>query len=145
VKTIQDEVRQHLEESYAKYKASTDKGRRSTIFQERDLVVVYLRKEHLSIGTFGKLKNKKYGSCKIIQKINDNAYIVDLPEDLAISSMFNVSDIFEYFLSKDSELNSRMSFFQERETDVRRLPERKKIVSFFIGEFRCHSFIVICS
>jgi hypothetical protein len=118
VKATQEGVRQHLEKSYAKYKAAADKGRRSKIFQEGDLVMVYLRKGRLPVGVSGKLRNKKYGPCKILKNINDNAYVVDLPEDLAISSTFNVADIFEYFPQAKSELNSRMSFFQERETDV---------------------------
>ena len=82
--------------------------------------MVYLRKGRLPIGTSGKLRNKKYDPCKILQKINNNAYIVDLPEDLAISSTFNVADIFEYFPPKNSELNSRTSSFQEQETDIGR-------------------------
>jgi hypothetical protein len=59
---------------------------------------------------------EKYGLCKIIKKINDNAYVVDLPENLAISSTFNVANLFEYFPPEKS--NSRTSCFQEGETDV---------------------------
>jgi hypothetical protein len=117
VKATQERVRQHLEKSYAKYKAAADKGWQSKIFQG-DFVMVYLRKGRLLTSVSGKLRNKKYGPCKILKKINDNAYVVDLPEDLAISSTFNVADIFEYFSQEDSELNSRTSSFQEGETDV---------------------------
>jgi hypothetical protein len=118
VKATQDGVRQHLEESYAKYKTAADKGRQSKIFREGDLVMVYLCKGRLLTDVFGKLRNKKYGPCKILKKINDNAYVIDLPEDLAISSTFNVADIFEYFPPEDSKLNLRTSSFQERETDA---------------------------
>jgi hypothetical protein len=58
--------------------------------------MVYLRKGRLRTGVSGKLRNK-YGPCKILKKINDNAYVVDLSKDLAISPSFNVADIFEYF------------------------------------------------
>jgi hypothetical protein len=111
VKTIQEEVCQHLKESYAKYKASADKGRRSKIFQGGDLVMVYLSMGRLPTSTSGKLRNKKYGPYKVLQKINDNAYIVDLPKDLAISWTFNVPDIFEYYPLEDSELNSMTTSF----------------------------------
>jgi hypothetical protein len=37
---------------------------------------------------------------------------------MAVSSTFNVADIFEYFPQEVSELNSRTSSFQEGETDV---------------------------
>jgi hypothetical protein len=109
VKSTHEKVRQHLEKSYAKYKEAADKGRRSKIFREGDFVMVYLNKGHLPTGTSGKLRNKKYGPCKIIKKINDNAYVVDLLENLAISSTFNVVDIFEYFPLEESDSNSRTS------------------------------------
>jgi ribulose kinase len=38
VKSTQEEVCQHLEESYAKYKTTTDKGRRSKIFERETLL-----------------------------------------------------------------------------------------------------------
>jgi hypothetical protein len=81
-------------------------------------VIVYLHKGRLPTSASGKLRHKKYGPCKILKKINDNAYVVDLLEDLTISSTFNVAYIFEYFSPEDSELNSRTSSFQEGETDV---------------------------
>jgi hypothetical protein len=118
VKSIQEEVCQHLQESYAKYKKAADKGWKLKIFQEGDLVIVYLGKGCLPTGTSGKLKNKKYGLCKILRKSNENAYIVDLPEDLTISLTFNVADIFEYFSPEETELNSRTSSLQEGEIDA---------------------------
>jgi hypothetical protein len=65
VKSIQEEVRQPLEEFYAKYKTAASKSRRSKIFQG-DLVIVYSRKGRLPTDTSGRLKNKKYGPCKIL-------------------------------------------------------------------------------
>jgi hypothetical protein len=64
----------------------------------------------LLTGAFGKLRNKKYDLYKILKKINDNAYVVVLPEDLAISSTFNVADNFEYFPLEDLKLNLMTNF-----------------------------------
>jgi hypothetical protein len=64
------------------------------------------------------MKNKMYRPCEIIKKINDNAYVVDIIDNLAISLSFNVANIFEYFSPEDSSSNSRTIYFQEGETDV---------------------------
>ena len=112
---VQEEVQLRLEKSNAKYKATADKKMREKIFCEGDMVMVYLRRERISAGTYNKLKPKKYGSFKIMKKIRDNAYVVDLLNDMAMSKTFNVGDLYVYHPTKQLylEYNSRASSFEE--------------------------------
>ena len=57
--------------------------------------MVYLKNERIPTGSYNKLKPRKYGSFKIVRKINNNTYVVDLSGDIAISKTFNVTDLHE--------------------------------------------------
>lgn len=59
--------------------------------------MVYLRNEIFPVGTYSKLKMRKFGPCKILKKFDSkNAYEVELPETLVISPIFNIVDIYWY-------------------------------------------------
>lgn len=54
--------------------------------------------EHRAPGSYvAKLHAKKYGPFRILAKINDKAYVVDLLASWKIPNTFNVSDLYEYF------------------------------------------------
>ena len=56
--------------------------------------MVHLLKGRFSIGTYSKLRMKKFGPCKILKKFDSgNAYKVEFLDDMDISPIFNVSDL----------------------------------------------------
>ena len=60
--------------------------------------MVHLRKEHFLVGTYNKLKMKKFGQCKIVKRHDfGTAYEVEFPSKLNISLVFNILDLTEYY------------------------------------------------
>lgn len=95
--SVHHQVTQALESANVKYKYDAYQHRQEKIFDVGDLVMVFLRRERFPVGTYHKLMNKKIGPFSILQRLNNNAYVVNLPLDLQISHTFNVANLFEYF------------------------------------------------
>lgn len=56
------------------------------------------------------------GPFKVLEKINDSAYKLELPADFGVSPTFNIADLKPY-LGEEDELSSRTTSFQEGEDD----------------------------
>jgi hypothetical protein len=63
-----------------------------------------------------KLMPRADGPFKVLEKINDNAYKLDLPVDFGVSPTFNIIDLNPY-LGEEDELESRTTQMQEGEDD----------------------------
>jgi hypothetical protein len=75
-------------------------------FEPGDLVWLPLRKERFPDLRKSKLVPRADGPFKVLKKINENAYKLDLPADFGVSLIFNVVDLKPY-LGEEGELESR--------------------------------------
>nr|GEW65741.1 RNA-directed DNA polymerase [Tanacetum cinerariifolium] len=124
VQATHEVVRAKISESNDKYKIAAGNHHHGKLFQVRDEVMVFLCKERFSIGTYSKLHPNKYSSYKILQKINYNAYVVDVPNNMSISKNLSVSDIYKFHTkAMNVGKNSRMSSSKEKGNDEDMLNE----------------------
>jgi len=80
------------------YSKQANKGRKKVIFDLGDWVWVHMRKEkeRFPEQIKSKLQSRGDGPFQVLQKINDNAYKIDLPSKYNVSSTFNMSDLFPF-------------------------------------------------
>jgi len=83
-------------------------------FEPGDWVWVHMRKERFPEQRRSKLMPRGDGLYQIIERINDNAYKVDLPGEYGVSANFNVSDLSSFDVGDDSRSNP----FEEQGDDA---------------------------
>lgn len=86
------------------------------IFNEGDLLCVYLKKERFPSGSYSKLKEKKIDPCRILKKMNYNACKIEPSPNVSTHPAFNVLDLSTYHGELDS--NSWVSSPSPEENDV---------------------------
>lgn len=109
IQEIHQGVQEQLEKSQAKYKARHDKHRMEHSFQVGDQVWRHISKDKMQVEG-KKLKPIRYGPFKILEKIGENAFRLDLPADIHIYSVVNSDSLrlFEPSLIEDLEEKSQL-------------------------------------
>jgi hypothetical protein len=93
---LHNHIKEQLKKRSNEYKHIADKHRRKLEFEVGDQVLAHLRKERFPRGTYNKLKLKNIGPCEILRRFGENAYQLELPEDVGISPIFNIADLYPY-------------------------------------------------
>ena len=105
VKQLHERTRQHIEKRTKQYATQANKGRKQVVFQPGDWVWVHMRKERFPAQRRSKLIPRGDGPFRVVTRINDNTYKLDLPDEYNVSASFNVSDLSPFDVGEDSRMN----------------------------------------
>uniref|UniRef100_A0A151UGN9 Transposon Ty3-I Gag-Pol polyprotein n=1 Tax=Cajanus cajan TaxID=3821 RepID=A0A151UGN9_CAJCA len=116
VKKLHEKVRDHMQSQTEKYTKYNNEGQKEVVFNEGDWVWLHLRKDKFPSIRKSKLSPRGDGPFQVLKKINNNAYVLDLPSEYGVSPSFNISDL-SLFTGVDEQdedsLDLRSNLLQE--------------------------------
>jgi hypothetical protein len=113
---MQETTKLNIDKMNEKYHTAASKGSKEVKLEPGDLVWLHLTKERFPELRKSKLMSCAAGPFKILAKINDNAYILELSSEFGVSPSFNISD-FRPYLGERDEMPLRTTSMQEGEDD----------------------------
>ena len=118
------------------YAIKGNRGRKESVFNKGDWVWLHLRKDRFPTKRKSKLSPRGGGPFKVLERINNNAYRLDLPEEYGVSNTFNITDLVPFACLTDSDdegyADLRKNPLREERVDVV-LPRRGPITRAKIG------------
>jgi hypothetical protein len=112
MKKLHEDTRATIEQQVLRQATRLNLKKKARIFNEGDLVWIHLRKDRFPQERNSKLKPRGDGPFKVLKRINDNAYVIDIPTSkYLVSNTFNVSDLSPYHEDEET-LESRTTLSQ---------------------------------
>ena len=93
VRKLHEKVKDQITKKNESYAKQANKGRRRVVFQPGDWVWVHMRKERFPEQRKSKLLPRGDGPFQVLERINDNAYKIQMPGEYNVSPTFNVADL----------------------------------------------------
>ena len=113
VKKLHESVWKHIEKKNEQYATKANKGCQQVLFEPGDWVWVHMRKGRFPACRRSKLHPRGDGPFQVLERVNYNAYKLDLPGEYNISATFNVFDLSPFDVGDDLRKNP----FEERGND----------------------------
>jgi hypothetical protein len=114
VKDIHAKAKENIKAQTEKYAAQHNKKKRPIAFNVGDWVWVHFRKERFPNRRKSKLDPQGDGPFQVLEKINNNAYKINLPGEYNVHTTLNVSDISPFDVGQE---DLRTNPFEERVND----------------------------
>ncbi|KAH9649300.1 hypothetical protein KPL70_025934 [Citrus sinensis] len=105
VKQIHGRTKFNIEWRIEQYAKQANKWRHKLVFEPGNWVWLHMRKERFSERRDSKLLPRVDGPFQVLERINDNAYKLDLPGEYNVSATFNVSDLSSFDVGDDLRTN----------------------------------------
>ncbi|KAK1551529.1 hypothetical protein QYE76_017215, partial [Lolium multiflorum] len=118
MKKLHEETRATIQDHVLRQATRLNAKKKERVFEEGDLVWVHLRKERFPQERNSKLKPRGDGPFKVLKRINNNAYVIDIPTSkYLVSNTFNVSDLSPHHGDEEGQ-ESRTTLSQGGGDDV---------------------------
>ena len=85
------------------YAAKGNRGRKELVLNEGDWVWLHLRKDRFSTKRKFKLSPRGDDPFRVLERITNNAYRLDLPEEYGVSNTINLTDLVPFTGVADSD------------------------------------------
>ncbi|XP_071924863.1 uncharacterized protein [Coffea arabica] len=106
VRDLHTKARANIEKRTLQYIQSANKGRRQMVFEPGDWVWIHMRKERFPNQRRNKLLPRGDGPFQVVERINDNAYKLDLPGEYGVRATFNVADLSPFHADDELDLGT---------------------------------------
>jgi len=103
VKKMHERIKRQIQQQTERYAKNNNKGKREMIFEEVDWVWLHLRKDRFPKKRKSKLSPRGDGPFKVLKRVKDNAYMLELPEEYDVHATFNVVDLIPFASGTNDE------------------------------------------
>ncbi|GJT63130.1 RNA-directed DNA polymerase [Tanacetum coccineum] len=115
IKAIHQQVHDKITKNNELLKYRRDKGRKHVLFKPDDLLWLHMRKECFPTKHRSKLSPRSDGPFKVLEKVNDNVYKIDLSGN--VSTSCNMADLQPYYDPDEPLPSLRTNSFEDVEDD----------------------------
>jgi hypothetical protein len=102
---LHEKTKENIEKMNERYMTAGSEGRKEVKLKLGDLVWLHLRKDRFPELRKSKLMPRADGHFKILEKVNDNAYKLELSSNFGVSPTFNITYLTPY-MGEEDELES---------------------------------------